>query len=281
MGLIRFVSGLAQASRIPNLLIIALAQFASAYMIYRHGLIPYIEVDILLLMVSTMMVAAGGYIINDYYDLKIDMINRPEQVVVGKTLSRRKALVSHLLISMAGIMIGTLFSWKIGALHIFSTFLLWYYSNHLRRFFIGKIVIASLTAFSVLAVGIGYEVVSYRLMAFATFGAAVVWVRELIKELGNAKGTKAFGVESVHEVWGVRGTKALIWTITVVAVGLVVYFVIQVKTQIIAYYYAAHLPLIIWFSYKVYRADRKAHFLWLKNFTNLLILSGLVSMLFV
>jgi 4-hydroxybenzoate polyprenyltransferase len=281
MGWLQKLKSFLLVSRWPNLLIIAFTQYMAAWMLYRNGLIPLPGWELFYLIVSTTMVAAGGYIINDYYDMKIDMINRPEQVVVGRSFSRRQALISHFLLAIAAIVIGWLFSWKIALAHFFSINLLWYYSNHLRRLFIGKIAIASLTALCLLIIGLGYGVVSYRLMAFATLGASVVWVRELLKDLDNARGAEKFGVESVPSVWGLQGTKALILAITFFTVTLLIFFVIQVKSNIIAYYYAGHLPFVGWFIYKVLRADRRQHYRHLKRFTNLIILSGLVSMLFV
>jgi 4-hydroxybenzoate polyprenyltransferase len=113
------------ASRIPNLIIIGLTQFLSTYMLMRHGLIISIGLPFVLLTVSTMMVAAGGYVINDYYDAKIDMVNRPNQVVVGRSLSRRKALAYHLIISSLAIIIGFFVSWKLALIHFFAVALIW------------------------------------------------------------------------------------------------------------------------------------------------------------
>ncbi len=281
MGIERFVKGVLLASRIPNLLIIALAQILSAYMLSSTKPVELLDFRLMLLVLSTMMVAAGGYIINDYYDQKIDMVNRPEKVVIGFMLSRRKAMAVHLFISLLAIVLGFLVSWKIGLLHVFSVSLLWFYSNLLRRYFIGKITIAVLASLSILAVGLMTEVVSYRLMAFSAFGASIIWIRELIKDLENAPGERAFGVESMPEVWGISGTKNFILLIGLVSIGLLIYFLVEVESPWFTYYYIGMaLPVTI-FSVMLFRADRKVHFTRLRRFTNLLILAGLLSMLIV
>jgi len=276
-----WIKGVFLASRVPNLLIIGITQWCSAYMLMRNGFLDALDITLWLLILSTMMVAAGGYIINDYYDLKIDMVNRPDKVVVGRELTRRKALFTHSAISITAVALGWFISWQVALLHIFSVSLLWYYSNHLRRFFIGKTVIAFLTAMSILIVGFAFGIVSYRLMAFAAFGAAIVWIREIIKDMENAVGETAFGVETVPSVWGYRGAKTFILIITFTGCLLLVYFIYKVQTPIFTYYYLALIPALILFAFLLARADRRQHYRRLRHFTNLLILAGVLSMLIV
>ena len=281
MGFFKPIKGILIASRIPNLIIIGLTQFLSIYMLMRHGFIVSIGLPFVFLTVSTMMVAAGGYIINDYYDAKIDMVNRPGQVVVGRTLSRRKALAFHLSISLLAILLGLLVTWKLALVHFFGVTLLWYYSNRLRRYFIGKLVIALVTAGNILLVGFTYGVDSYLLMTFAAFGSAIVWVRELVKDMENVRGERAYGVESVPEVWGIKGAKLLIGCIGGIGWMLLAYFIFKVDSQLILYYYLAFIPLLIVFIVMLIRADRQEQFRQIRHLTNFLILVGLVSMLLV
>lgn len=276
-----WIKGILLASRMPNLFIIGITQWCSAFMLERNGFLPAIGIDVWLLIVSTMMVAAGGYIINDYYDLKIDLMNRPDKVVVGRDLSRRKALLTHTGVSVMAILVGWFVSWQVAAVHLFSVTLLWYYSNYLRRIFMGKTVIAMLTAMSILLVGFAFGIVSYHLMAFAAFGAAIVWIREIIKDMENAPGETAFGVESVQVVWGYRGAKTFIGIITIAGCLLMAFFIYKVRTPVFTYYYLALIPAIILFAVLLARADRRQHYRRLRHFTNLLILAGVLSMLIV
>lgn len=273
--------GVLMAVRLPNLLVIGCTQLLAAAMLQRHGQIPDVGLDIYLVILSTMMVAAGGYVINDYYDLKIDLMNRPDEVIVGRELSRRKAIISHTLISVTAVGIGFWVSNKIGLTHIFSVTLLWWYSNHLRRLIIGKTVIACLTAIAVLLVGFLYDVVSYPLMAFGAFGAAIIWIRELIKDMENAPGERAFGVVSVPEVLGVRATKWFILLIAGIGAALLTFFIFQVDRPLFSYYYLSISPFVVTFGWLLFRADRRVHYKRLRYFSNFLILAGVASMLIV
>jgi len=275
------IQGAMLATRIPNLIIIGLAQLLSADMLFRLGLIESIGLSLGLLSISTMMVAAGGYVINDYYDAKIDMLNRPKKVVVGRTLSRRKALALHTTLSVLAILIGLIVSWKLALIHFLAVTLLWYYSNHLRRYFIGKLAVAILTAGSILLVGFLYGVDSYELMAFAAFGSAIVWIRELVKDMESVRGETAYGVQSVTKVWGIQGTKVMIGTIAIAGISLLTYFILAMNSQLTLYYYLSLIPILIIFFYFLIKADRPERFRRLRYLTNLFILAGLVSMLFV
>jgi 4-hydroxybenzoate polyprenyltransferase len=276
-----WVKGVFLASRIPNLLIIGITQLLGALMLIRHGLADSLQIEFFFLAISTMMVAAGGYIINDYYDLKIDMVNRPSKVIVGRDLSRRKALIAHMSISSMAIILGFMVSVQVAMIHVFSVGILWLYSNQLRRLLIGKTVIACLTAISILLVGFTYGVVSYRLMGFATFGAAIIWSREMIKDLENAEGEKAFGVQSMAGVLGAVVIKWLIMVIATICGALMTYFIIKVNSPLFTNYYLFIVPLVVLFIFFLLRADTKHKYRNLRYLINALILAGVISMLVV
>src|SRR6185436_376966 len=125
------LKALIKVTRFWNLLIIALAQLFTAYCLV--GYFSVLSWKLYALSVSTTLIAAAGYIINDYYDIKIDLINKPDRVVVGKSMRRRYALFFHWLLSLMGVSLGFLLDWKIGLINTFSGFLLWWYSNFLKR----------------------------------------------------------------------------------------------------------------------------------------------------
>lgn len=111
-----------------------------------------------LLVLSTVLIAAGGYVINDYFDLKIDRINKPEKIVIGRFIKRRVAIVSHWIIQGLGLAIGIYVSVKVGLwqlcfIHIFSMLAMWFYSTDLKRQLIsGNLVIAITVALVPLSV---------------------------------------------------------------------------------------------------------------------------------
>src|SRR5687768_3153762 len=123
----RFLVSFLRLTRVWNLLIIALSQYFTAAMLI--GLEKIQDWKLFVLSASTVMIAAGGYIINDYYDVKIDLVNKPERVVIGKGITRRYAILLHSVLSLLGIAVGFLLGWRIAAINFAAVFLLWWYSN--------------------------------------------------------------------------------------------------------------------------------------------------------
>lgn len=287
--MIRFIKydlvGFLQASRIPNLLIIGSTQYFALVFLTKpfYGKRELIlSLDFFLLALSTASIAAAGYIINDYYDLKIDLVNRPTKVVVGTKFRRRLAMLAHLLLTLSGISLGFILNVKIGVIHIFSSFSLWYYSNSLRRLpIIGNIVISSLTSLTLLLVPVMIERHELVIYVYSLFAFSVILIREVIKDIEDAKGDAKFGVQSIPVIWGMRSAKVFIYLVIIGSVVLLVSFLVGIDNWLVRYYFMAMVPMFVWFVYRLAKADQKRQFSFLRNFTNVIILSGLLSMLMI
>src|SRR5690606_23963105 len=106
-----FLESMLKLTRFGNLVIIALSQYFTAG--FLIGMFTLNDFELLLLATSTVCIAAGGYIINDYYDVKIDYINKPDRVVIGKSITRRYAILFHVVLSALGIVLGYYLSWRV------------------------------------------------------------------------------------------------------------------------------------------------------------------------
>src|SRR6185295_4664826 len=124
------LTGFIKLTRFWNLIIISVAQYFTVAFLFSFEKIW--DLNLFILSASTVIIAAAGYIINDYYDVKIDLINKPERVVIGKEVARRYAILLHSALSFIGVALGFLLNWKIGTTNFFSAFLLWWYSNNLK-----------------------------------------------------------------------------------------------------------------------------------------------------
>jgi len=188
----RFIESMLKLTRFGNLVMVAFTQyFTAAFLIDKQTVFDW---QLFMLSVSTMAIAAAGYIINDYYDVKIDYINKPDRVVIGKSITRRFAILFHVLVSLGGIAIGVYLSWRITALNVICVFLLWLYSNSLKRLpFIGNLTVALLTGAAVYSVAILYRTGNPLITAFAIFAIYMTLVREVIKDIEDLKGDNTFG----------------------------------------------------------------------------------------
>ena len=111
-------------TRFWNLLIIGMAQYFTAIFLIDYQL--FYDWRLLVLASCTAIIAGAGYIINYYYDIKIDLINKPDRVVIGKYIGRRYALLFHSILSISGVALGFLLNWRIGIIHISSSFILFF-----------------------------------------------------------------------------------------------------------------------------------------------------------
>ena len=272
------IGGFITASRVPNQLIIAFTQVTTGLILLGQPLESILSHDFILLILTTQMIAAGGYIINDYYDQKIDMINRPDRVIVGIKLRRRFALLAHLLLTVLAVIIGYWIDPLMGLIHLFSGTVLWLYSNQLRRLpFFGNLAIATLSGMIFLIVSVFFRTQSNLVMIYSFFAFTITLIREIIKDIEDVKGEAAFGCKTLPVIWGIQGAKIAIYLISIVGISLVAFLLWLTKSLLLAYYFMALGPVFGWFLWKLIKADTRQHFVSLHHFCNLIILSGLVS----
>src|SRR5690606_19217491 len=181
-------------SRPINLLLVAFAPFMTAFFLVEStdsGLPIYQDYRLYLLVLATVLITAAGYMINDYYDVKIDYVNRPHEVIVGKGIKRRVALFLHSLLNFTAIGLGYLVSPKIAVITFFAAFLLWFYSNQLKREpFIGNLTVAFLTGFSVYLIAFYYQKSELLVLTYAIFAFFLTLIREIIKDIEDRQGDR-------------------------------------------------------------------------------------------
>ena len=273
----RFVVSFARLTRVWNLIIIALAQYLTAAFLIHYRTV--MDPRLFILSVATLMVAAGGYIINDYYDIKIDLINKPQRVVIGKSITRRYAILFHTLLSMGGVFLGFLLSWKIAAVNFVSAAILWWYSNSLKRQpFVGNFVVALLTGVAIWLVDSLYKTGHLLIISYASFAFFITLVREIIKDMEDLKGDQTFGCKTLPIVWGMRKTKFFIYVILAIFVTTVTVLNFHVDNLPINYFLLFLFVPMLWFLFRLITADTRKDYTWLSSFCKIILLLGILSM---
>lgn len=277
LRLLRLFSALFHLTRFWNLIIIGLAQYFTAY--FLVGPQTLADWRLLLLSISTMMIAAAGYIINDYYDVKIDLINKPERVVIGRGITRRYAIFFHTALSILGVAVGFFLSWQIVLINFFSAFLLWLYSNNLKRQpFVGNLVIGLLTALSILVVNLLYKPFNSFILFYALFAMGMTLVREIIKDMEDWKGDNSFGCRTLPIVWGPRKTKSFLYFLLVsFAVLVLLINNLYAGLPILFFFFFLFLPMV-YLIVRLKRADTIRDFARLSSLCKLILLLGIASM---
>ena len=200
---------------------------------------------LLLLILATVFIAAGGYVINDYFDVKIDRINRPDELIVTRSVSKPAAMRLSLCLSGFGIVCGLitavlLRSFTLGILFVAIPGLLWFYSSSYKRLFmIGNIIIALLAGLTPMVVALAntaqlqlrfasilpYTTLEHDLYAwlggFALFAFLLTWIREIIKDMQDQMGDRELECHSMPVVWGELPTKIFVTTLIVLTLAII------------------------------------------------------------
>lgn len=273
------IQSLLRLTRFWNLLIIGFAQYCAVVFLISRD--KFYDPRLFMLALSAMLIAAAGYIINDYYDVKIDLINKPERVIIGKGITRRYALLFHTILSLTGIALGFFLNWKIGALNFIAAFLLWLYSNALKRLpFIGNFTVALLTGLSIFSVNLLYPPLFVLVWVYALFAFFMTLVREIIKDIEDLKGDDTFGSRTLPIVWGIRRTKQVTYFLIVLFTILVISLHRWVTPLPVGYFIGfLFLPMMVLLVWLV-RADTRKDFYWLSQVCKIIMLAGIFSMAF-
>jgi 4-hydroxybenzoate polyprenyltransferase len=211
-----------------------------------------------------MSIAAGGYVINDYFDLKIDKINKPGEVILEKSIHRKAAIVWHLFFSLIGLASGVYLAFKVGHLSIaiiqlMTIGLLLMYSNVLKRVFIvGNITIALLSGILPILPYIYAKVLNPQLSILTTnalislsaFAFFTTLIRELIKDIEDMKGDRAGGRKTIPVVWGFLASKIVVFFLLLLLViflmPFLVYYIIHHHVDAVLYHiFLLILPVIV------------------------------------
>lgn len=278
------IRGLFRISRPINLLMVAFAQLMAAYFLIERtpqGLPVLQDYRLYLLILATLLITAAGYMINDYYDVKIDYVNRPNEVIVGKGIKRRVVIFLHTIFNFTGIGLGVLVAPRIAIVNFVAAFLLWLYSNRLKREpFIGNLTVAFLTGLSVYLVAFYYQKNELLVLTYAIFAFFLNLIREILKDIEDRNGDRKHGCRTLPIVIGFRKTKQVIFIIALCFVSAILIITFEINKPELFYYFGGLGIAFVWFMRKIYLADRKDHFTQLSTWAKILMLVGTMSMAF-
>jgi 4-hydroxybenzoate polyprenyltransferase len=296
--------------RVQNLILIALLQYFLRYFLLRpmFGFAGYelllSDFDFALLVFSSLLIASAGYIINDYFDLRIDYVNRPDSVVIGKRLQRRTAIALHMVMSGVGVLIGIYLAWKIGVkiislIHIITVGLLWFYStDYKRQLFIGNVIISMLSIFPVLLVILyepqlfriyfssdnGIAILIFKVVVFFSLVAFLInLLHAIVKDLADMEGDAVLHCHTLPLVWGEKITKYVFAFFAIIVIVLLAY-VQNLQLANDAYiplmYILFFIQLPIFFSavYLFFTSKSEQYFL-VRRIMNMVMVAGVFSIL--
>ncbi|SFA71275.1 4-hydroxybenzoate polyprenyltransferase [Flavobacterium swingsii] len=252
-----------------------------------------------LLIISTVCIAAGGYIINNIFDTNTDLDNKPNDVVVGKSVSESLAYNLYVTFTLIGVCIGFYLSNVIMKpsfllFFIIPSALLYIYATSLKQIMIvGNVVIASLLSFSIIIIGIfmiipatdeinkkAMSTVLSVLFDFATIAFIINFIREIVKDLEDTKGDENQGMQTLPVILGTSKTSKLVFVLSFIPIMCILYYVYNYlfNLQYATIYILVFLvgPLL-YFMIKIWSAETKKDFHHLSNVLKLVVFFGIIS----
>lgn len=298
--------------RSVNLLFIAITMLLFQYCIvgpvlaWAHAPVVLTPGILSLLIIASVLIAAAGYIINDYFDLNIDLVNKPQKLVVEKVIKRRWAILWHLGFSAVGILLSAVVAWKTRAWWLIPAntgcvAALWLYStNFKKQLLTGNVIISMLTGWVILVIGFitHYEVIKHpelytgvdassllrRTFLYAAFAFIISLIREVVKDIEDMQGDALYGCKTMPIVWGVNVAKifAATWLLMLIAaVAIIITYVLPLGWWwAIVYCVLLILIPLLYILRKLVKATATKDYHQLSNWLKLAMLSGILSMLF-
>lgn len=291
--------------RYQNLLMLAFMQ-----LIFRYGFLKLQKIDLALadwqyglLVLSTALIAAAGYVINDIFDQETDRNNKPDKVIVGKSISEKQAYNIYALMNVSGVAIGFYLSNVImrpnfAAIFVLIAATLYIYASSLKQMpLIGNIVVALLLAVSVIIIGVfdvfpatdsnNQEVMASLfsiLVDYAIFAFIINLLREIVKDLEDFNGDKQQEMKTLAIVLGVQKTTKLLFVLSFVPIIALLYYANNylVPNHLIAatiYSLLFILGPLLYFSIKIWTATSKTDFTILSKVLKWILFFGILSIL--
>ena len=307
--------------RLPNLVIIALTQYAIRFgMIYpflnQAGLDLFLSEKLFgFLVLATVLIAASGYIINDYFDVKLDHVNKPKQLIIGKKISRRQAMAMHVALNIIGLLLALYVALVIHhplliLFQLVSAGLLWFYSvTFKKRILIGNLIIAVLTALVPFTAGyyeltvmfdsltsqqienpfqaenltsllFSIQYLLYWIVGYSAFAFILTVIREIIKDCEDIEGDQAFDCQTLPIMYGIEKAKKVAAGIAILLFVLmlllqVIQFISKDWISLVYFTFLISFPLI-WVIVKTFSATKKKHFFIISQSIKIIMLFGIL-----
>ena len=287
--------------RYQNLLMLAFMQLIFRYGFFKIQNVPLALADWQygLLVLSTVLIAAGGYVINNIFDQQTDAITKPKTVIVGKNISETQAYNLYIGLTVTGVAIGFYLSNVIAKPGFASIFILiaatlYLYATSLKQMMlIGNIIVALLLSFSVIIIGIfdlypatGLDNQQQMglffsiLLDYAIFAFMINLLREIVKDIEDTDGDYNQGMNTLPIAIGKSRTGKIVFGLSFIPLFFILFYINKYLFELL--FVTLHLLLfivgpLIFFTVKMWTATTKKEFHFLSILLKWILLFGILS----
>lgn len=261
-----------------NIPIIALAQYLSAVFIFspnKRALDVVLDFNLFILVVASSLTIASGYIINNFYDSKKDLINRPNKSQLDRLVRQKTKLQVYFSINFIVFLLAFFVSFRAVLFFSVYIFLIWFYSHKLKKIVVvGNLTASFLAVLPFFAILLYYKNLYPQIFAHATFLFLLLLIREMIKDLENIKGDIANNYQTISVLYGENISKKIITLLTVSTI-IPIYFLVEIfEVGYMDIYFYVSLIVLIFFLQMLWKSNSKLDYLKLHNILKFLVVSG-------
>jgi 4-hydroxybenzoate polyprenyltransferase len=265
--------------------IIALAQYLSAIFILapeKRALSVILDFNLFIIVLASSLTIASGYIINNFYDSKKDLINRPNKSKLDRLVSQKTKLQVYFTLNFIVFFIAFLVSWRAVLFFSVYIFLIWFYSHKIKKQpFVGNLMASFLAVLPFFAILLYYKNFYEVIFAHATFLFIIILIREMIKDLENLKGDLANGYSTIPIVYGESVSKKII-IVLAISTLIPVYFLVNLfDVGYMDIYFYICLILLILFGVKLSKSNTKEEYNQLHNLLKIIIVAGVFCIILI
>ncbi|MDA8728435.1 geranylgeranylglycerol-phosphate geranylgeranyltransferase [Flavicella sp.] len=274
--------GLFSVMRGYNISIVVLAQYLASIFIFNPGqplLATVLDFHLFLTVLASSLVIAAGYIINHFYDVEVDRINKPIKSRIDNLVSQKTKLIIYFILNTVGVLMGFFVSWRAAIFFSVYIFLIWLYSHKFKKRPISGLLFASLLAILPFFVIFVYHKNTSRVIFIhAIFLFCILLIRELVKDLENIKGAFVHNYQSIPVTYGEHRTKVLITAIALVALYPVYLLWGYPEIGLMQYYFYLVFVAFLCLVFLLWKAQSKRSYNWLHNLLKILLVLGVFSL---
>ena len=268
--------------RIYNILFIILAQYLTSIFILSEKRLFEVILDynlFLLIFCSTISIASG-YIINNFYDQKKDIINKPIKYKIDDVVKSSTKLYFYFFLNFVVVFFSSMISFRAVIFFSIYIFFLWFYSHKLKRIlFLGNLFYSLLTITPFFAILLYFKNIDLIIVAYALFLFFILLLKDVTKDLKNLVGDFTENYQTIPVVFGEDFSRIIISLITFVNVILIINLYINFSDGYMSIYYTISLILLLVFTIKLYNSKKVSDYLELHNILRLIIGLGVFSII--
>lgn len=261
-----------------NIPVIILAQYLSAIFILapeESALKIILDGNLLLLVLASALTIASGYIINNFYDSKKDLINRPNKSMLDRLVRQQTKLYVYFSLNFLVAFLAFLVSWRAFVYFSVYIFLIWFYSHKVKKFTaIGNVMAVLMAILPFFAILLYYKNFYSVIIAHACFLFLLLLIREMIKDLENVKGDLANGYNTIPITYGETVSKKIITFLTIATVFPVYVLIEMYDVGYMDSYFYICMICLVFFLLGLWKSHTKPQFLKLHNLLKFLIVAG-------